>query len=276
MTANRSNIGSGEIAKEAALFATAIDQRVTPRWPGLERTRLASSVVKDSGQITQVQGPHVSVVGIPTEERYAPQAPDDATLATRIGEGDAEALAMLFDRYSRVVFSFAMRMLGEPGSAEELTQEVFIRIWRQGAQYQHSRGAFLTWILSITHNMAIDEIRRRKRRPQLQEPDEENLLLNSIVDLRADVEGQAWLGSLRDIVRSALQEIPESQRAAIELAYFGGLTQREIAERLGEPLGTIKTRMRLGMLKLRDRLGPLVEEQSDGPLRLLSNDGFDD
>jgi RNA polymerase sigma-70 factor (ECF subfamily) len=196
----------------------------------------------------------------PTEQRIAHDGPDDATLAARIGDGDSSALATLYDRYSRVVYSFAMRMLADPGSAEELTQEVFIRIWRQGGQYQHTRGAFLTWVLSITHNMAIDEIRRRKRRPKIQDNGEDDLTIYSIVDTGADVEGQAWLGSLRDMVRDALAEIPASQRKAIELAYFSGLTQREIAERLGEPLGTIKTRMRLGLLKLKERLGPLLDE----------------
>src|SRR3954453_7356331 len=84
---------------------------------------------------------------LPYEERVAPEGPDDGALATRIGNGDAEALGMLYDRYSRVVYSFALRMVADPGSAEELTQEVFIRVWRQGGQYQHSRGALLTWIL---------------------------------------------------------------------------------------------------------------------------------
>src|SRR3954468_19707067 len=192
---------------------------------------------------------------LPYEERVAPEGPDDGALATRIGNGDAEALGMLYDRYSRVVYSFALRMVADPGSAEELTQEVFIRVWRQGGQYQHSRGALLTWILSITHNMAIDEIRRQKRRPKLQDPGEDDLVLISVIDQHADVEQLAWLGALRGLVREALSEIPLAQREAIELAYFGGLTQREIADTLGEPLGTIKTRMRLGMLKLRERLG---------------------
>jgi RNA polymerase sigma-70 factor, ECF subfamily len=206
----------------------------------------------------------------PTEERTASDGPDDATLAARIGEGDSSALAILYDRYARVVYSFAMRMLADPGSAEELTQEVFIRVWRQGGQYQHTRGAFLTWVLSITHNMAIDEIRRRKRRPKIQDNDEDDLTINSIVDSSADVEGQAWLGTLRNLVRDALAEIPAAQRKAIELAYFSGLTQREIAERLGEPLGTIKTRMRLGLLKLKERLGPVLDEVVGLPLEDLN------
>jgi RNA polymerase sigma-70 factor (ECF subfamily) len=107
--------------------------------------------------------------------------------------------------------------------------------------------------------MAIDEIRRRKRRPQIQDGNEDDQTLLLLADQKTDVEGEAWLSSLQVMVRDALAEIPEAQRKAIELAYFSGLTQREIANRLGEPLGTIKTRMRLGLLKMRDRLGPLLE-----------------
>lgn len=196
----------------------------------------------------------------PTEPLLDHEVADDATLVARLSAGDGAALAILYDRYSRVVYSFSLRMLADTGSAEELTQEVFLRLWRQGGSYQPNRGAFLTWLLSVTHNMAIDEIRRRKRRPILAETGEDDQTLVSLPDLRTDVEGAAWLTSLQSIVREALQEIPRPQRHAIELAYFSGLTQREIAERLNEPLGTIKTRMRLGMLKMRERLGPILDD----------------
>ena len=196
----------------------------------------------------------------PTEPLLKPTVADDATLVTRVSAGDGDAMAALYDRYSRVVYSFSLRMLADAGSAEDLTQEVFLRLWRQGGSYQPSRGAFLTWLLSITHNMAIDEIRRRKRRPVLVETSEDDQTLTMLPDLRADVEGAAWLTSLQAIVREALREIPPAQRQTIELAYFSGLTQREIADRLYEPLGTIKTRMRLGLLKMRDRLGPILDD----------------
>jgi RNA polymerase sigma-70 factor (ECF subfamily) len=210
----------------------------------------------------------MAVIRTPSQKRINPPVQDDATLALRIGCGDADALASLYDRYSRVVYSFAMRMLGDPGLAEELTQEVFLRIWRQGGQYQQSRGALLTWILSITHNMAIDEIRRQNRRPKLQEPGEDDFAMTAIADHQADVEQLAWLGALRGLVREALGEIPAAQREVVELAYFAGLTQREIAARLDEPLGTIKTRMRLALLKLRERLGPLASHLALAPLPL--------
>jgi RNA polymerase sigma-70 factor, ECF subfamily len=201
----------------------------------------------------------------PTEPLTETQSADDATLVARIAEGDGHALETLYDRYSRVVYSFSLRMLADTNSAEDLTQEVFLRLWRQGGSYHHSRGAFLTWLLSVTHNMAIDEIRRRKRRPVAVDGADDDQTLSALPDTRTDVENAAWLTSLHAIVREALQDIPQSQRHAIELAYFSGLTQREIAERLNEPLGTIKTRMRLGLLKLRERLGPILED--DVPVR---------
>lgn len=196
----------------------------------------------------------------PTEPLLKPETAEDAALVARIAEGDSAALEKLYDKYSRVVYSFSLRMLGDTSLAEELTQEVFLRLWRHGGSYQHSRGAFLTWLLSVTHNMAIDEIRRRKRRPLIADSSEDDQTLTMLPDTRTDVENTAWLSSLQTIVRDALAEIPHSQRQAIELAYYAGLTQREIAEQLNEPLGTIKTRMRLGMLKLRDHLGPLLDD----------------
>jgi RNA polymerase sigma-70 factor (ECF subfamily) len=196
----------------------------------------------------------------PTESLLRTKTADDAALVARLAEGDGDALEELYERYSRVVYSFSLRMLADTSSAEELTQEVFLRLWRQGGSYQQSRGAFLTWLLSVTHNMAIDEIRRRKRRPVAAATSEDDQTITMLPDTRTDVENAAWLTSLQTIVRDALQEIPPPQRVVIELAYFSGLTQREIAERLGEPLGTIKTRMRLGLLKLRERLGPILED----------------
>ncbi len=201
----------------------------------------------------------MAIAARPAKPAMESAASEDAASVARLVQGESAALEELYDRYGRAVYSFALRMLGDVQSAEELTQEVFIRLWRQAKSYQQSRGAFLTWLLSITHNMAIDEIRRRKRRPLLLDGNDEDQTLLLLPDTRSDVERDAWLSALQTYVRGALTEIPAAQRQAIELAYFGGLTQREIADRLGEPVGTIKTRMRLGMLKLRERLGPLVE-----------------
>lgn len=179
---------------------------------------------------------------------------DDSALVSMAADGDGRALEALYDRYSRIVMSFSLRMLAEPAAAEELTQEVFFRAWRQADAYSSTRGSFGTWLLSITHNMAIDELRKRKRRPQRADLEDPVAAISNITDSERSVEDHAWLGSLRQEIRDALGELPATQRQPIELAYFRGYTQREVSEILGEPLGTIKTRMRLGMRKLRDQL----------------------
>jgi RNA polymerase sigma-70 factor (ECF subfamily) len=179
----------------------------------------------------------------------------DAELIGRVAESDPRALEVLYDRYNRVVYSFALRIVSDPQIAEELLQEVFFRAWQQGKAFREARGAFVTWLLSITHNMAIDEVRKRRRRPQKADSEEPETVLAGVPDSSQDVEAEVWLSSLRTTIEAALTQLPPAQREAIELAYFQGLTQREIAERLGEPLGTIKTRMRLGIQKLREQLG---------------------
>jgi RNA polymerase sigma-70 factor (ECF subfamily) len=187
----------------------------------------------------------------------------DADLITLVTRGDQDALGVLYERYSRAVYSFSLRIVGDAQVAEEILQEVFVRAWQQGGSFQAARGSLITWLLSITHNLSIDEVRRRKRRPQKADAEEPETILASLPDEGSDVEEEVWLSSLRVSIQDALQQLPAAQREAIELAYFQGLTQREIAEVLGEPLGTIKTRMRLGMLKLREQLGPVVSEQAE-------------
>ncbi len=179
---------------------------------------------------------------------------DDATLVAQVADGSADALEVLYDRYSRIVLSFATRMLGDRQSGEELLQEVFLKAWQQAHNYSADRGSFVTWLLSITHNMSIDEIRKRRRRPQRADSADPVLMLTNVRDESPSVETFAELGALRETMTSAIGTLPIAQRNAIELAYYRGLTQREIAEELGEPLGTIKTRMRLGMRKLREYL----------------------
>jgi RNA polymerase sigma-70 factor (ECF subfamily) len=178
----------------------------------------------------------------------------DSDLVDAMAAGDVHAMEVLYDRYNRAVFSFALRMLGSRELAEELLQEVFMRAWRQARKFSEGRGTYITWLLSITHNMAIDEIRRQNRRPRKAESTDPVLMLANVRDERPTVEDQALLGDMREIVKDAMAQLPEAQRTALELAYFNGLTQREIAEHQGEPLGTIKTRMRLAMRKLRDIL----------------------
>ena len=179
---------------------------------------------------------------------------DDGDLCAMAASGDGRALEELYDRYARIVMAFALRMLNERTLAEELTQEVFFRAWKQADAYSASRGSFATWILSITRNMAIDDIRKRQRRPQRADLDDPLATMANIEDGERSVEEHSWIGAIRTEMQNALAELPTTQRQPIELAYFGGLTQREVAETLDVPLGTIKTRMRLGMRKLRECL----------------------
>jgi len=180
---------------------------------------------------------------------------DDAELIQLIASGDTRALEALYDRYSRVVFSFSVRIVSDPQLAEEVMQEVFFRVWQQAGSFSSARGTLITWLLSITHNLSIDEVRKRNRRPQKAEAEDPELLLGSVADLSTDIEEEAWLSGVRATITGALDHLPREQREVIELAYFRGLTQREIAETLRTPLGTIKTRMRLGLQKLREQLG---------------------
>ena len=178
----------------------------------------------------------------------------DADLCRMAVSGDGRALEELYERYSRIVMSLALRMMADRTVAEELVQEVFFRAWKQAGAYREGKGSYATWLLRITHNMAIDEIRKRQRRPQRADLEDPVDAIANIDDGERSVEDHVWIGSLREEMVSALGPLPENQRAPIELAYFRGLTQREVANTLDVPLGTIKTRMRLGMRKLREEL----------------------
>lgn len=178
----------------------------------------------------------------------------DSDLVDAIVAGDLHAMEILYDRYHRAVFSFAYRILGDRERAEELLQEVFVRAWRNARKFSEGKGTYITWLLSITHNMAIDDIRRHNRRPKKAESADPVLMLTNVQDRGPTVEEQAILGNTSAMVREALDQLPEAQRSALELAYFHGLTQKEIAELQNEPLGTIKTRMRLAIKKLREYL----------------------
>jgi RNA polymerase sigma-70 factor, ECF subfamily len=184
-------------------------------------------------------------------ERYQP--PDDE-LMRLVAAADSDALTLLFKRYAGAVYSVAYRMLNDRESAEELLNEAFVRVWRQAPSFDSRRGKFSTWLMSVTRNLAIDELRSRRARPQRSDPltpDDPDL---DPADERVDVEGDVWQAERRRLIRQALRELPAPQRQALELAYFEGLTQSEISTRLGDPLGTTKTRIRLGLQKLRDML----------------------
>jgi RNA polymerase sigma-70 factor (ECF subfamily) len=178
----------------------------------------------------------------------------DEELVRRMGEGEVDALEVLYDRYARVVYSFAARIVADSQVAEEVLQEVFTRSWQQASRFEFARGSVVSWLLSITHNLAIDEVRKRQRRPQRADLVDVVTVLQGQADTAVDVEEAAEAAETRERIRLAMDRLPEAQRVVIELAYFQGLTQREIAAVLNEPLGTIKTRMRLGMQKLKEYL----------------------
>jgi RNA polymerase sigma-70 factor (ECF subfamily) len=182
---------------------------------------------------------------------------DDLVLVSLVARRDEAALSALYDRYSRLVFSLALRIVGERTLAEEITSDAFISVWRAAVTFAEERGRFVPWLMSITRHRAIDELRRLKVRPEGNAVD-----LNEAYNAEQSDQVDELVGVRRQraLVRSALATLPAPQREALELAYFGGLTQQEIANKTGLPLGTIKTRMRLGMQKMRDELRRLDHE----------------
>jgi RNA polymerase sigma-70 factor (ECF subfamily) len=180
-------------------------------------------------------------------------AADDRVYVRRMAAGDPSALAALYDRHGRALYSLALRIVRDEGEAEDLVQEVFAEAWRRSASYEPSRGAVVAWLLTMTRSRAIDRVRARRARPNGRAAFDEAAVADVAAPAAGPVDQIAAAEDARRI-RAALDDLPFAQRLAIELAYFEGLTQREIAERLEEPIGTVKTRIRLGLLRLRDAL----------------------
>ena len=180
----------------------------------------------------------------------------DEELMQLVHRGDARAFEIVYDRHAGVAFSLAYRMTGTRVTAEEVVQEAFLALWRTNARYDRTRASVRTWILGIVHNRAIDALRRgvvHDRRRASDEGLEERLEAPGRTEVEAARHDEA-----RE-VRSALETLPPAQLKVLELAYFGGFTQSEIAEMLETPIGTVKGRMRLGLAKLRSQLGPSGE-----------------
>lgn len=176
-------------------------------------------------------------------------------LLPSIAAGDTVAVAELYDRHAATLHALLLRILGDRSDAQEVLQECFLQAWRRAADFDPSRGSEIAWLVSIARNRAIDRLRSRNLR-SVREEEAGREIPNELqsVDRGEGAERQAILAELRQRMRAALDELPEAQRTALELAYFQGLSQSEIAERLGEPLGTIKTRTQLAMKKLRESL----------------------
>lgn len=174
----------------------------------------------------------------------------DRAALLRIADGELAALEDLYDRYKTMAYSIAYRITNDASLAEDVVQDAFLGAWRNAARYIEGRGSVKTWLLSIVHHRAIDAIRRR--RPTTDLPDGETALPSALT--LPDIWAEVSVRLDADLVRSAMAALSDVQREAIELAYFGGLTQGEIAERTGTPLGTVKSRMRLGLLAMRRAL----------------------
>jgi RNA polymerase sigma-70 factor (ECF subfamily) len=184
-----------------------------------------------------------------TGSRRVSSAADDADRAVlaRVAAGQLDALQDLYDTYKTMAYSIALRITNDAGTAEDVVQEAFLGAWRNAGRYAESRGSVKTWLLSIVHHRAIDAIRRRKATVELPERGEVPPDALTLPDLWPEVAGNLD----RAAIKGALGALSAVQREAIELAYFGGLTQQEIAARTSTPLGTVKSRIRLGLLAMR-------------------------
>ena len=170
------------------------------------------------------------------------QSLTDATVIARICSGDEGAMAVLYDRYARIVYSVALRVLAETSAAEDVLQEVFLQLWRNPQAFDASRGSLMAWLAVIARHRAIDHLRR-------QHPHEE--ATETVVALSPSMETESERRQTVQKVQSIMAGMPSEQRSALEMAFFDGLTHTEIAGKTGQPLGTVKTRIRAGLLTLR-------------------------
>jgi RNA polymerase sigma-70 factor, ECF subfamily len=203
---------------------------------------------------------------LPTRPRMSSTpttAPPDTDLVAQAARGDERAVGVLYDRYGGVLYAVAYRIVGQRADAEEVVVDAFAQAWRDAPRFEATRGSVAAWLTMIARSRALDLVRARSRRERItasaaaEHPGDSP----GLGDWQADPAGSYDLGERRRQVQRALETLSPPQRQAIELAFFEGLSQSEIAERLQEPLGTIKTRVRLGMQKLRESLRPFFFER---------------
>ncbi len=225
------------------------------------------AVTTDRGPTIDPSGSTESRLPEPIENDREARRVDDAALLARIVDRDERAVEALHERYSRPLYSLAYQVTGGDRFAQDVVQEVFVAIWKDAGRFDPTRGALAPWLFSLARHKAIDLVRR-----------EANIRKHTAdVDLEFreapdDVDREVWLNLRRDRVREAIGQLSESQREALELAFFSGLTHVEVAERLGIPLGTAKTRIRSGLLRLRDVLGTtLSADERDDPIAGLAS-----
>lgn len=176
---------------------------------------------------------------------------EDATLVARVARGDPQAFDLLYDRHARDVYALAVHVVPQ-ADAEEIVQDVFVRIWKSAVRFDEERGSFVAWLMTIARNRVLDELRREGTARRSLEKIEDVLLHSA--DPSVDLDETVWSKQRRRAMLEALRELPEEQRRAVVLAYFGGLTRASIARELGWPLGTVKKRIQLGLQKLRRAL----------------------
>jgi RNA polymerase sigma-70 factor (ECF subfamily) len=190
-----------------------------------------------------------------------PAADPDGALLRRMAAGDESALGALYDRWSTLVHSVVARITGDPGDAEELVEETFLQAWRQAGRYEGTRGGVSTWLVVIARSRALDRVRLAgHRRAAAAEPLESAESAGALHQSHDTPLDAAEVAETRQIVHAAMEKLPADQRETLELAYFKGMSQSEIAQATGQPLGTIKTRCRLGLMKLREALSVLRED----------------
>jgi RNA polymerase sigma-70 factor (ECF subfamily) len=177
----------------------------------------------------------------------------DEALLAQIARGDEAALGAFYDRFGRIVYGLALRVVRNAQLAEEATQEAFFAVWRTADEYRASRGSARAWLLTIAHRRAVDRVRYEQRRVVVNEPLDETTQAQ-IREIVPSAEDEAWVVFERERLVRALAQIPDAERELIELAYFDGYTQTQLAERLGLPLGTVKRRTFNGLRRLRELL----------------------
>jgi RNA polymerase sigma-70 factor (ECF subfamily) len=186
--------------------------------------------------------PQRSLVGDAAHRGSGDRAAGDALLLTRVKGGDQQAMTELFDQYSGMVYSVALRVLKDPGQAEDVMQEIFFQVWRNPNAFVSGRGSLGAWLAVMARNRAIDSLRRRRPTDSV-----DDVVLASSSDLGSEVERNRMM----EKVRGLLKDLPTEQQKSVEMAFFEGLTHSEIAERTGDPLGTVKTRIRSALMTLR-------------------------
>ncbi|MBN9389895.1 MAG: sigma-70 family RNA polymerase sigma factor [Chloroflexi bacterium] len=231
-------------------FTIPFGKLVTPT--NLEASNSTLPNRQQHGKVTgQVKPESVDVLMQARPENQPSDQEYELKLINRVQTGDFAAVEELYGRYSRQAFGLALKILNSNEAAEDAVQDAFLRFWKQPKSFDASRGKFSTWLLSVVHNLCIDQLRRKRNKAVSIDQQEAQEHLSYLADEQVAIEEEVWQGMQRKVIRKALDKLPVEQRRVIELAFFNGLTHQEIASATGQPLGTIKSRIRQGLMKLK-------------------------